>query len=113
MESIEQIDRKIKAIQGTLAEARTRVETLRKEWFRLIHRRERAVLTAHLGGDVITHYRGQHPRFDGLVGKLIAVRRTRCVVEFDGVEWTFPVGSMMPASRADMQGEVISLAGAV
>lgn len=82
-------------------------EALTKAGFRLGDQLHHAKLANHVGGKVITRYRGLCPKLDEIVGVLLAVRRTRVTVDFDGVRWTMPVNSIIPESERTMRGGVL------
>jgi hypothetical protein len=103
--TIESIEAAIE--KNRLARKRTekRLASLRQESRRLESQLLRAKLAQHIGGEVVTRYRGQYTRRDGVVGTLVAVRRTRAVVKWDGDgEWTIPLTDILPASDAERRG---------
>ena len=103
--NIESIEAAIKANRLARTRAEKRLASLKQECYRLESQLLRARLAQHVGGEVVTRYRGQYPRRDGVVGTLIAVRRTRAVVKWDDDgEWTIPVSDILPSADAERRG---------
>lgn len=103
--AVESIETAIEANRAARTRAEKRLASLKQECRRLEAKLLRAKLAQHVGGEVVTRYRGQYPRRDGVVGTLVAVRRTRAVVKWDDDgEWTIPISDILPASDAERRG---------